>query len=146
MACLVAVLRSKFGATLLAVLLCAAVAGWEGYQSGSERVQRLWDAEKARTSAGIIKSVEVQDARNNVAAARYEVKREHRERAYRQINRNVDRLPVADCGLSDDGLREWNNANSGGDTEAASSTDGAMPGEPAESAERGSDDAAAESH
>ncbi len=146
MSLLMAALRSKVGIALMAALLCAAVAGWKGYQSGSDSVQRLWDAEKARTAAGIIKSVEVQDARNNVAAIRYEVKREHRVRAYHQINRNVDRLPVVDCGLSDDGLRQWNDANAGGNADSAAGTDGAMSDDATESAERGSDDAAAESH
>ena len=115
MAFLMVVLRSKAGIALLVALLCAAVAGWEGYQSGSERVQRLWDAEKARTAAGIIKSVEVQDARNNLAATRYEVKREYRSSAFRSIRRHVDRLPVADCSMSDDGLRIWNAANANAD-------------------------------
>ena len=136
MSFLMLVLRSKLGAVLASAVLCVAIGAWSGYRYGSERVQRLWDAEKARTAAGIIKSVEVQDARNNLAATRYEVKREYRSSAFRSIRRHVDRLPVADCSLSDDGLRQWNDANAGGNTETAAGTDGAVSGDATESGER----------
>ena len=136
MAFLMLMLRSKIGAVLASAVVCVAVGAWSGYRYGSDRAQRLWDAEKARTAAGIIKSVEVQDARNNVAAIRYEVKREQRAGVFRSIRRNVDRLPVADCSLDDAGLRQWNDANAGGSTETAAGTDGAVSGDATESGER----------
>lgn len=108
----------------LAFIACAGM--WNaGYVRGQSVVQSAWDSEQARTAAGIVQKAQEQDDRNHVAAVRYEHKREQRAIAYREIVRVVDRDPVADCSLSDDGLRQWNAANGGGtEPESAGQSDG----------------------
>lgn len=119
------VLRSKaFWIGLLASVACGG-AWFDGYVRGRSAVQSSWNAEQARTSAGIVQKVQVQDDRNHVAAVRYEDKREQRAQAYRQIVRVVERAPVADCGLDAGGLQQWNAANGGGaEPEAAGQSAG----------------------
>jgi len=132
---------------LLALASAACGASWlDGYARGGNAVRADWKAEQARISAGVIKDVEVQSARNHVAAVHYEERREQRAQAYREIVRVVERVPAVDCGLSDDGLRQWNAANGGGtEPETASQSAGGVQ-DAAEGDERGAAGSGGESH
>jgi hypothetical protein len=103
-------------AMVLAVMVCAGM-WYAGYVRGQSVVQSAWNSEQARTAAGIVKNIEVQDDRNHVAAVSYEQKREQRAIAYRDIVRVVER--VADCSVDADILRQWNAANGGGEAPAS---------------------------
>lgn len=138
-------LRSKaFWIGLLASVACGG-AWFDGYVRGSNAVRSSWKAEQARTAAGIVQKVQVQDDRNHVAAVRYEDKREQRAQAYRQIVRVVERAPVADCGLDAGGLQQWNAANGGGaEPETAGQSAGGVQ-DVAEGDERGAAGSGSES-
>lgn len=146
MAFAMVMMRSRaFWILLLASSACG-VAWFDGYVRGRSAVQSEWMAEQARTAAGIVQKVQVQDDRNHVAAVRYEDKREQREQAFREIVRVVERVPAVDCGLSDDGLRQWNAANGGGtEPETASQSAGGVQ-DVAEGDERSAAGLGGESH
>lgn len=132
---------------VLVLASAACGASWlDGYARGGNAVRADWKAEQARTAAGIVQKVQEQDDRNHVAAVRYEGRREQRAQAYREIVRVVERVPVADCGLSDDGLRQWNAANGGGaEPETAGQSAGDVQ-DAAEGDERGAAGSGGESH
>ncbi len=146
MAFVMMMVRSNaFWILLLASSACG-VAWFDGYVRGRSAGQSSWRAEQARTAAGIVQKVQVQDDRNHVAAVRYEDKREQRAQAFRQIVRVVERAPVADCGLDAGGLQQWNAANGGGaEPETAGQSAGDVQ-DATEGDERGAAGSGNESH
>ena len=140
------VLRSKAFWIGLLALVALGGAWFDGDVRGRSAVQSSWNAEQARTAAGIVQKVRVQDDRNHVAAVHYEERREQRAQAFREIVRVVVRVPAVDCGLSDDGLRQWNAANGGGtEPETASQSAGGVQ-DAAEGDGRGAAGLGGESH
>jgi hypothetical protein len=128
MSMLLPLLRSKYMAGMAGVL-CAAlacVALWrDGYVRGKSVVQSAWDGERARTAAEIVKNMEVERVRNDLADQSRAADREKQRGTFRAIRRDVVRVHVdaTDCNLHDDGLRLWNAANAN-----AASAD--VPGQP----------------
>lgn len=110
-------LRSKYMAGMLCAAL-ACVALWrDGYVRGQIVVQSAWDGERARTAAEIVKNMEVERVRNDLADQSRAADREKQRGTFRAIRRDVVRVHVdaTDCNLHDDGLRLWNAANANAD-------------------------------
>lgn len=126
MAFLVMVVRSKYFVVLLFAMLAGAALWRAGYVRGQGVVQSAWDSEQARTAAGIIKNMEVQRARNDLAAQSREADRSKQRATFRAIRRQVVLVHGGDagCGLSDAGLRAWNDANANATADVPSQPDG----------------------
>lgn len=133
MALLSLLVRSKYCVALLFAVLAGAALWCDGYVRGQRVVQSAWDGEQARTAAGIIKNMEVERARNDLAAQSREADREKQRATFREIRRQVVRVHGgdADCGLSDAGLRAWNDANANATADLSGQPDGEVS-EPAD--------------
>lgn len=133
MALLSLLVRSKYCVALLFAVLAGAALWRDGYVRGQSVVQSRWDSEQARTAAGIVKNMEAERARNDMAAKSREVDREKQHATFRAIRRQVVREHVgdADCGLSDAGLRAWNDANANSAADLSGQPDGEVS-EPAD--------------
>lgn len=133
MALLFTLMRNKYCVALLFAVLAGAALWRDGYVRGQRVVQSAWDSEQARTAAGIIKNMEVERARNDLAAQSREADRSRQRSTFREIRRQVVRAHDgdADCGLSDAGLRTWNDANANATADLSGQPDGEVS-EPAD--------------
>jgi len=133
MALLSLLLRSKYCVALLCAVLAGAALWRDGYVRGQRVVQSAWDSEQARTASGIVQKAQEQDDRNHVAAESREAERTKQRATFREIRRQVVRVHGgdADCGLSDAGLRAWNDANANSAADLSGQPDGEVS-EPAD--------------
>lgn len=138
----------RFGPYAVAVVILAAAIAYAhhaGYAAGQAHVRDAWDAERAQQATAAMEAsltaMTEQQANTRAAvdaAARADARQQNIRVVYAVITQTVtkyvhDHPALSACGLDDDGLRLWNEANSGavagitGETGDRGQSAGAMP-------------------